>query len=676
MKAKPARKPAKPAKRTRAPKVDADTRRQAILDAALSVFAEHGFEAARLDEVAARAGVAKGTLYLYFRHKEALFEELVRSAVAPVIETLGKVATNPAVPPAAVLDAFFAMFEKEVLGTRRKLLLRLIIAEGPRFPAIAEFYYREVVSRGLKLMRGVAERAVANGEFATDAAGALSATDHRAAAGVGAVGRHVLEDRSARCRRDAACAPRAALRQTQQEHAMSMPNRRAVLLAVSGIVLAGFAAYAYLHRGAAPTQFQGWVEAEMLFISPDEVGRVETLSVREGQEVAAGAPLFALDADLQRAAVAENEAAVTNARITYQRAQELLKKAVGSQKAFDDAESTLRTAEARLNSAKTRLDRRRVLSPAAGKIQEVYYREGEMVQSGRPIVSLLPPGNVKVRFFVPQAVLPTIRIGDRIAVQCDGCAERPRGARALHLGAGRVHAARHLQPGGARAPGVPRRGHPRAPGGPEGRPARHRHAAACRGVRAMPANDMRNGEVVIDVEGLTKSFDGKVVVRNLSMQVKRGQIYGFLGPNGSGKTTTLRMLCGLLTPDSGRGTALGFDIRKDNEEIKRHVGYMTQRFSLYQDLSILENLEFVARVYGLADPSARGARAPSSGSACRAARRSWPAPCRAAGSSAWRSAPASCPSPNCSCSTSRPPASIPRRGASSGARSTSWPPRA
>lgn len=203
---------------------------------------------------------------------------------------------------------------------------------------------------------------------------------------------------------------------------MSKPNRRAVLLAVSGIVLAGFGAYAYLHRAGGPTQFQGWVEAELLFIAPDEVGRVETLSVREGQDVAAGAPLFALDADLQRAAVAENEAAVTNARITYQRAQELLKKAVGSQKAFDDAESTLRTAEARLNSAKTRLDRRRVLSPAAGKIQEVYYREGEMVQSGRPIVSLLPPGNVKVRFFVPQAVLPTIRIGDRIAVQCDGCA--------------------------------------------------------------------------------------------------------------------------------------------------------------------------------------------------------------------------------------------------------------
>ncbi len=103
-------------------------------------------------------------------------------------------------------------------------------------------------------------------------------------------------------------------------------------------------------------------------------------------------------------------------------------------------------------------------------------------------------------------------------------------------------------------------------------------------------------------KGLTKSFDGKVVVRNLSMRVMRGQIYGFLGPNGSGKTTTLRMLCGLLTPDGGRGTALGYDILTERDKIKRHVGYMTQRFSLYQDLSIQENLEFVARVYGLADP--------------------------------------------------------------------------
>ena len=116
-------------------------------------------------------------------------------------------------------------------------------------------------------------------------------------------------------------------------------------------------------------------------------------------------------------------------------------------------------------------------------------------------------------------------------------------------------------------------------------------------------------DIAIEVEGLTKSFGGKAVVKDLSMRVQRGQIYGFLGPNGSGKTTTLRMLCGLLTPDSGRGTALGYDIRADSDVIKRHVGYMTQRFSLYQDLSIRENLEFVARVYGLPDPKRKASEA-------------------------------------------------------------------
>jgi len=111
-------------------------------------------------------------------------------------------------------------------------------------------------------------------------------------------------------------------------------------------------------------------------------------------------------------------------------------------------------------------------------------------------------------------------------------------------------------------------------------------------------------EIAIDVAGLTKSFGGRVVVRDLSMQVKRGSIYGFLGPNGSGKTTTIRMLCGLLTPDSGTGTCLGFDILKESDKIKRRVGYMTQRFSLYQDLSVRENLEFIARLYAVPNPRA------------------------------------------------------------------------
>jgi ABC-2 type transport system ATP-binding protein len=114
-------------------------------------------------------------------------------------------------------------------------------------------------------------------------------------------------------------------------------------------------------------------------------------------------------------------------------------------------------------------------------------------------------------------------------------------------------------------------------------------------------NSVPDSAIAIDVKGLTKSFGGREVVHDLSMQVRRGAIYGFLGPNGSGKTTTIRMLCGLLTPDSGQGTCLGFDIRADADKIKRRVGYMTQRFSLYQDLSVRENLEFVARLYGVPD---------------------------------------------------------------------------
>ena len=105
---------------------------------------------------------------------------------------------------------------------------------------------------------------------------------------------------------------------------------------------------------------------------------------------------------------------------------------------------------------------------------------------------------------------------------------------------------------------------------------------------------------VIDVKDLVKRFGGRTVVDRFSIQVERGQIYGFLGPNGSGKTTTIRMLCGLLVPDAGTGTCLGHDIVREAWEIKRQVGYMTQKFSLYEDLSIQENLDFVARLYGLA----------------------------------------------------------------------------
>lgn len=125
----------------------------------------------------------------------------------------------------------------------------------------------------------------------------------------------------------------------------------------------------------------------------------------------------------------------------------------------------------------------------------------------------------------------------------------------------------------------------------------------------MAEPEVNMSAIAIDVEGLTKSFGDKVVVRDLTLRVKRGEIYGFLGPNGSGKTTTIRMLCGLLTPEKGRGTCLGYDILTESRSIKERVGYMTQRFSLYQDLSIRENLEFVARIYGLTNPRRAAANA-------------------------------------------------------------------
>src|ERR1700722_5636065 len=106
-------------------------------------------------------------------------------------------------------------------------------------------------------------------------------------------------------------------------------------------------------------------------------------------------------------------------------------------------------------------------------------------------------------------------------------------------------------------------------------------------------------DFAIDVKGMTKRFGERTVVNKMDLQVRSGEIYGFLGPNGSGKTTFIRMRCGLLRADAGNGTCLGYDVIKDSEEIKKQVGYMTQRFSFYEDLSIVENLDFVARMYSM-----------------------------------------------------------------------------
>jgi HlyD family secretion protein len=193
-----------------------------------------------------------------------------------------------------------------------------------------------------------------------------------------------------------------------------MSARRIALALLAVLILAG------CDDGKDP-MFQGWVEAELIFVGPDEAGRVETLSVREGDQVALKAPLFTVDPDLQLADVAMQEATMKNAQQAYDRAQTLLKTQAGTQRTLDEAEAALRTAQARLNSAQTRLARRKMFSPVAGSVQQIYYRVGELVPAGRPIVAILPPGNLKVRFFVNEATLPKLKIGDTIAVSCDGC---------------------------------------------------------------------------------------------------------------------------------------------------------------------------------------------------------------------------------------------------------------
>jgi len=168
--------------------------------------------------------------------------------------------------------------------------------------------------------------------------------------------------------------------------------------------------------------FQGWVEADMIFVSPDESGRVTKLNVREGDAVKPGVQLYAVDDDLQKADLNQTNATLANAQQTYDRAASLSKTGSGTQANLDFAVSALRVAEARVNTSQTRLARRNGFAPVAGTIQQIYFREGEMVPAQRPVLSIMPPGNMKLRFFVPETALPKLAIGDEVKVTCDNCA--------------------------------------------------------------------------------------------------------------------------------------------------------------------------------------------------------------------------------------------------------------
>jgi len=168
--------------------------------------------------------------------------------------------------------------------------------------------------------------------------------------------------------------------------------------------------------------YQGWVEADMIFVSPDESGRVTKLNVREGDEVRAGDLLYSVDDDLQLANLNQHKATLANAQQSYDRAATLSKSGSGTQANLDAAVSALRVAEAQINTSQTRLARRSGFAPVAGTIQQIYFREGETVPAQRPVVSIMPPGNMKLRFFVPETDLPKLSVGEEVRVTCDSCA--------------------------------------------------------------------------------------------------------------------------------------------------------------------------------------------------------------------------------------------------------------
>ncbi len=222
-----------------------------------------------------------------------------------------------------------------------------------------------------------------------------------------------------------------------------MMSRRPALRILAALGLAAVLAGCSNHRDPG---YQGWVEADMIFVSPDEYGRVTKLNVREGDEVKTGQPLYSVDDDLQQADLNQNLATLANAQQSYDRANSLSKTGSGTQANLDAAVSALRVAEAHVNTSQTRLARRSGFAPVDGTVQQIYFREGETVPPQRPVLSIMPPGNMKIRFYVPESDLPKLAIGDEVRVTCDNCSADLTAKNLFHLDDGRVHPARDLQP--------------------------------------------------------------------------------------------------------------------------------------------------------------------------------------------------------------------------------------
>ena len=432
--------------------------------------------------------------------------------------------------------------------------------------------------------------------------------------------------------------------------------KRALLAVVVLAAAAGAAGWWWLHRAPDAAAWQGYVDAEYVRVSPTLTGRITSIAVARGDQVAAGRAAVhpgrcgrrrgarcrrrqagggrgaarqpgdpqprhrdrpgarrprrsgrhqgphRQGPGAQRGAAAhrcrqppDRGSAARRARLRPSRASrrpsaklEQMQSPTGREYEIAAQRAMVAQARAGLAQAEWRVDQRHVVAPVAALVSDTYARPGETINAGVPVVSLLPPQNILVRFFVPETELATSHVGDRLAIGCDGCA------------AGLTATITFIAPQPEYTPPViyseiqPREAGLSDRGASAARAGRAAQAGPAGGRAAMTA-------LAIDVHDLRKSFGPRRVIDGLTLQVPEGEICGFLGGNGSGKTTTIRMLCGLLRPDGGGGTCLGMDLLRDAPRIRLQIGYMTQRFSFYGDLTVAENLEFVARLYQIRD---------------------------------------------------------------------------
>ena len=492
--------------------------------------------------MAARAGVAKGTIYLYFPSKQALFKALIRTGIGAPIEAAGAEAAALDLPFEAVVRGLFTRMRREILATRRKEIIRLVIAESGRFPELAEFYYREVVARGMALLRAAAERAVARGELSSDEL--VRFPQLVVAPGLVAFLWATLFERFETLDAEAMLEAHLALLLRPEGEAM----RRLRIVAILAIlVVAGGGAYWWMSAGedgprgsramsratsstwrrkragasrpwrSRPATTPGGpapVRARIVDADrAEERGRGAAAPGRsaarksQGGDAAAGADRRAArpgGAGEGAAQFSKNEherqqtlfqrgitakAQLDNAKAALDRDQAGLEEAqrailaaqlAGRSGEIGAAEAALRAAEAAVAQAETRLARRRVSAPANAKVQDVFFRAGEVVNAGQPVLSLLPPQNLRLRFYVPEPVLATFALGQTVAVDLRQLPGGDRGEGQLHLARGRIHAAGDFQRAGAGEARVPGRGAAGRRDEPADRPAGERQAAARR----------------------------------------------------------------------------------------------------------------------------------------------------------------------------------------------------